>query len=91
MSANSKSISPVSKPVIETSSSSIRQEIDQLAKFDRKGGGRSTGGGLFSRGHIYKILGNPIYVGRIAHKGQVHEGQQPPIVKQACGTRSSKG
>jgi site-specific DNA recombinase len=44
------------------------------------GGGRSTGGGLFSRGHIYKILSNPIYVGRIAHKSQVHEGQQPPIV-----------
>jgi site-specific DNA recombinase len=46
------------------------------------GAGRSTGGGLFSRGHIYKILANPIYVGRIAHKGQVHEGQQPPIVTQ---------
>ena len=46
------------------------------------GGGRSTGGGLFSRGHIYKILSNPIYVGRIAHKGQVHEGQHPPIVTQ---------
>ena len=25
-------------------------------------------------------LSNPIYVGRIAHKGQVHEGQHPPIV-----------
>jgi site-specific DNA recombinase len=46
------------------------------------GGGRSTGGGLFSRGHIYKILSNPIYVGRIAHKGQVHEGQHPPILIQ---------
>jgi site-specific DNA recombinase len=46
------------------------------------GGGRSTGGGPFSRGHIYKILSNPIYVGRIAHKGQVHEGQHPPIVTQ---------
>jgi hypothetical protein len=45
-------------------------------------GGRSTGGGLFSRGHIYKILSNPIYVGRITHKGLVHEGQQPPIVTQ---------
>jgi site-specific DNA recombinase len=44
------------------------------------GGGRSTGGGLFSRGHIYKILSNPVYVGRIAHKGQVHEGQHRPIV-----------
>jgi site-specific DNA recombinase len=27
-------------------------------------------------------LSNPIYVGRIAHKGQVHEGQHPPIVTQ---------
>ena len=44
--------------------------------------GRSTGGGLFSRGHVYKLLSNPIYVGRIAHKGQVHEGQHPPIVDQ---------
>ena len=46
------------------------------------GAGRSTGGGLFSRGHVYKLLSNPIYVGRIAHKGQVHEGQHPPIVTQ---------
>ena len=35
------------------------------------GGGRSTGGGPFTRGHIYKILANPIYVGRIAHKGEI--------------------
>jgi site-specific DNA recombinase len=27
-------------------------------------------------------LSNPIYIGRIAHKGQVHEGQHPPIVDQ---------
>src|SRR6202162_2178223 len=44
------------------------------------GGGRSTGGGLFSRGHIYKLLSNAIYVGRIAHKGQSYEGHHPPIV-----------
>jgi hypothetical protein len=44
------------------------------------GVGCSTGGSLVSRGHVYKLLSNPIYVGRIAHKGQVHEGQHPPIV-----------
>jgi site-specific DNA recombinase len=44
------------------------------------GQGRSTGGGLFSRGHIYKIFSNPIYIGQIAHKGVVHEGQHPAIV-----------
>ena len=46
------------------------------------GGGHSTGGGLFSRGHLYKLLSNPIYVGLIAHKGQVHQGLHPPIVPQ---------
>ena len=46
------------------------------------GAGRSTGGGPVSRGHIYKILSNPIYVGRIAHKGQAHEGLHKPIVSQ---------
>ena len=44
------------------------------------GGGRSTGGGLFSRGHVYKLLSNPIYVGRIGHKGQIYKGHHPPIV-----------
>jgi site-specific DNA recombinase len=44
------------------------------------GAGRSTGGGLISRGHIYKILSNPIYVGRIAHKGQTYAGHHQPIV-----------
>ena len=46
------------------------------------GAGRSTGGGEISRGHTYKILSNPIYVGRIAHKGLAHEGQHKPIVPQ---------
>jgi site-specific DNA recombinase len=46
------------------------------------GAGRSTGGGALSRGHLYKILSNPIYVGRIVHKGQAHEGQHEPIVPQ---------
>src|SRR5277367_2657034 len=44
------------------------------------GAGSSTGGGVLSRGHIYKILSNPIYVGRIAHKGQIYGGNHPPIV-----------
>lgn len=34
----------------------------------------------FSRGLLYKILRNPIYVGKIAHKGQVYEGQHEGII-----------
>ena len=42
--------------------------------------GRRTGGGLTSRGHLYWILSNPIYVGRLRHKGQTHDGLHPAIV-----------
>ncbi|MBV9076988.1 MAG: recombinase family protein [Methylobacteriaceae bacterium] len=49
----------------------------------RDGAGRPTGGKPFSRGHLYRLLANPIYVGRLAHKDQVHEGQHPAIVDEA--------
>jgi site-specific DNA recombinase len=35
---------------------------------------------LISRGHLYWILSNPIYVGRLRHKGQIHDGLHPAIV-----------
>jgi site-specific DNA recombinase len=44
------------------------------------GTGRPTGGGLISRGHIYWILSNPIYVGRLRHKGQVYDGLHRAII-----------
>lgn len=43
--------------------------------------GRRFGGRPFSRGHIYKILSNPIYVGEIEHKGIRHPGQHPAIIE----------
>jgi site-specific DNA recombinase len=42
--------------------------------------GKTTGGAPISRGHLYWILSNPIYVGRLRHKGQVHDGLHPAIV-----------
>ena len=46
------------------------------------GSGKVMGGGPISRGHLYKILSNPIYLGRLTHKGQVHEGLHDPIIDQ---------
>lgn len=43
---------------------------------------RATGGKRFSRGHLYRILSNPIYLGRIAHKGQIYPGNHPAIIDQ---------
>ncbi len=43
--------------------------------------GRLKGGTLFSFGHIYHILTNPIYAGRIRHKKEVYPGQHPAIIE----------
>jgi DNA invertase Pin-like site-specific DNA recombinase len=45
------------------------------------GTGKTTGGGLVSRGHLYKILSNPIYIGQLTHKGRVHDSLHTPIVE----------
>ena len=42
--------------------------------------GRSMGGGTFTRGQIYKILSNPIYLGEIHHKGKVYAGKHEAII-----------
>lgn len=42
--------------------------------------GRDQGGRALSRGHIHKILTNPLYAGRIAHKGESYDGQHKAII-----------
>jgi site-specific DNA recombinase len=42
--------------------------------------GRQMGGGAFTRGQIYKILSNPIYLGEIHHKGRVYDGKHEAII-----------
>src|SRR5712692_521808 len=44
--------------------------------------GRILGGLPFSRGHIYRILSNPLYIGEIAHKTIRHAGQHTRIIDQ---------
>ncbi len=38
------------------------------------------GGRPFSRGHLYKLLSNPVYIGKIVHHDKVYEGQHPAIL-----------
>jgi hypothetical protein len=42
-----------------------------------------TGGKPFSRGHLYQLLSNPVYIGKIRHKGEVYAGQHDPIIDTA--------
>ena len=44
--------------------------------------GRTQGGNPFSRGQIYHLLTNPVYLGLIRHKEQTFEGQHMAIVDQ---------
>lgn len=61
----------------------LREEISRLGWVTppRKTRRADAGGGRqFSRGHLYRLLSNPLYVGQIAHKDAVFEGQHPAIV-----------
>ena len=65
---------------------SVRQVAEQLARDgtrlpvrQRLGGSGSIGGGLFTRGQLYKILSNRIYIGRIPHGATTYPGLHPII------------
>ncbi len=45
--------------------------------------GRIYGGSPYSRGHLYKILSNPVYIGQIQHKGKIYDGQHEGIMKKS--------
>jgi site-specific DNA recombinase len=59
----------------ETSLRGLRTRVRQRSD------GRVTGGTPFGRGHLYHILSNPIYAGRIRHKREVFEGRHPAIIE----------
>ena len=44
--------------------------------------GRASGGASYSRGALYLILHNKIYLGEITHKGASYPGQHPAIIEQ---------
>ena len=44
--------------------------------------GRTTGSKPIARGALYTMLSNPIYIGKIAHKGTLHPGLHEPIVEE---------
>ena len=51
--------------------------------------GMIKGGTPFDRGHIYQILTNPVYAGRIRHRKRVYEGLHQAIIAPAVADGSS--
>jgi hypothetical protein len=59
----------------------VKVEADRLGlTTEIRSSGRMRGGRPLSRGHLYKLLSNPLYAGRIAHRGNIYDGQHPAIV-----------
>src|SRR3984893_17903251 len=61
----------------------VKEEADRLGlstKCSTTASGTERGGKSFSRGHIYNLLSNPVYIGEIAHKGQLYRGQHPALI-----------
>jgi len=68
----------------------LKSDLDQrgivsAVKLSRKGNRR--GGKPFSRGALYCLLSNRIYLGEIRHKQQSHPGQHEPIISRELWER----
>jgi site-specific DNA recombinase len=66
-----------------------KEEADRLGLRTKRRvttNGTERGGKPFSRGHIYRLLSNPIYAGQIAHKGQLYPGQHPALIDKETWT-----
>jgi site-specific DNA recombinase len=53
------------------------------SKVRTSGAGKRSGGTSYSRGALYKILNNRIYLGEISHKGQNYSGEHDQVVPRA--------
>lgn len=62
-------------------------DLGLRSKLHRFRSGRVQGGNPFSRGQIYALLRNPIYIGKIRHKTRVWDGLHAPIVDEALWDR----
>ena len=68
----------------------LKNDLDQrgmvsAVKLSRKG--KQRGGKPFSRGALYCLLSNRIYLGEIRHRQQSHPGQHEPIMSRELWER----
>ena len=52
--------------------------------------GRTHGSASFSRGILYKILGNPVYIGKTRHKDKIYEGQHIALLSEDIWNRAQE-
>src|SRR5580704_3216510 len=63
----------------------LKQELDRrgiVSKVRMSKTGTTSGGKSFSRGALYELLANPLYLGEVRHKKLRHPGQHQAIVER---------
>ncbi|MEZ5813636.1 MAG: recombinase family protein [Alphaproteobacteria bacterium] len=63
----------------------LKQELDQQNIKSRprvSKRGLNYGGKNFSRGALYNLLKNPVYIGKIKHHDQIHDGMHEAIISE---------
>jgi DNA invertase Pin-like site-specific DNA recombinase len=61
----------------------LKEELDRdglRSKVRARRDGSESGARLFSRGTLYTLLRNPVYIAEIRHKGMRYPGQHPAII-----------
>ena len=60
----------------------LKKELDRqgLVTKRRTSADRTTGGRTFTRGNLYQLLHNPIYVDEVRHRGKTYPGQHQGII-----------
>ncbi len=71
--------------ITSTSANELIDELDAegiRTKVQRRTSGPHRGGIPFRRGSLFHLLKNPVYRGKIVHKGVVYEGEHDAIVNE---------
>src|SRR6202158_3596017 len=71
----------------------LKEDLDRRAVVSKRRTAKTvieSGGHWFSRGALYALLSNPIYVGEIRHKNLRHPGQHQAIVDRAAWERTQQ-
>jgi site-specific DNA recombinase len=64
----------------------LKEELNRRGMVSKRrcqGEGREVGGKPLARGHLYALLSNPLYVGKVRHRGVHYAGRHEPIVDEA--------
>ena len=68
----------------ELAAAGIRTKVRSFAN------GRSVGGVFFARGSLAQLLQNPVFIGKVGHRGELFDGaSMMPSSTAACGSKSS--